>query len=64
MNDKPDSAAKNKHHTEAHLYKSQEELYDQLLGRGAGDPDMQLHYPNELKAEEKTQSNTSESINQ
>lgn len=33
------SAEANKHHTESHLYKSEQDFYDDILGRGDGDPD-------------------------
>lgn len=37
--DAPSSPERNKHHTDSG-FRSQEELYEDLFGRGPGDPDM------------------------
>lgn len=36
---KPSSAEANTHHTESHLYNSAQDFFDDILGRGDGDPD-------------------------
>lgn len=41
--DHPD---KNKHHTESHVYRSEQEFNDEMFGRGAGDADV-YGYPGE-----------------
>ena len=44
----PAAASNNRHHTHSHVYRTQAELLEELLGRGDGDPDMN-GYPNEPK---------------